>query len=354
VSRKVSWGLATAVVLGIASAPIAAAATPSQFTLTIGPAAAMEYLAINTQGDILGLGVEPGAQSEEGFILKGGTLDWLAAPGDPGNVHSTTDPLGLNNNGQAVGFRFPTGQVVGTTIDEQERPLAWAGPGTTGVDLGVDAGLSLDVQATALNDVGQTVGVAIGPRTTPWLLQGGKVTNLPTLAGGDAEPFAINDNGLSVGSADLANGNDVAVAWQNGQLTTLGALPGGGFAEALAVNKVGMAVGASTTDAGTFGFRHAVVFAHGTVTDLNVRGTGVASAASANAINDNGVIVGADGAGDAFIYQNGQATDLNTLIPPNSGWRLVTANGINDAGDIVGDAVQISNPRKVATFELTP
>jgi probable HAF family extracellular repeat protein len=117
----------------------------------------------------------------------------------------------------------------------------------------------------------------------------------------------------------------------------------------------GEAVGASSNDGGTFGIRHAVVFAHGTVTDLNVRGTGIGdSAASANAINNNGVIVGADGAGDAFIYRNGQATDLNTLIPPNSGYRLGTATGINDAGDIVGAAVQISNPRKAVVFELTP
>ncbi|HEY3608052.1 MAG TPA: hypothetical protein VGL06_11160 [Pseudonocardiaceae bacterium] len=219
----------------------------------------------------------------------------------------------------------------------------------------MDSNTGLDVKATRLNDNGQTIGVVIGPRTTPWLLQSGKVTNLPTLTGGDAEPLAINDNGLSVGNADLANGDDVAVAWQNGRLTTLGALPGGGFAEALAVNLAGEVVGASSNDAGTFGTRHAVLFANGAVTDLNVRGTGIgASAASANAINNSSVIVGADGAGDAFIYQNSQATDLNTLIPPNSGYRLGTATGINDAGDIVGTPVQISNPRKAVAFELTP
>jgi hypothetical protein len=44
--------------IGLASAPAAAA---SQYTLTIGPAGAMEYLAINARGDILGLGAEPGA-----------------------------------------------------------------------------------------------------------------------------------------------------------------------------------------------------------------------------------------------------------------------------------------------------
>ena len=28
--------------------------------------------------------------------------------------------------------------------------------------------------------------------------------------------------------------------------------------------------------------------------------------------------------------------DLNSLLPPNSGWTLTSATGINDAGQIVG------------------
>jgi hypothetical protein len=53
-----------------APAPTAAtAATPTQFKLIIGPAAA-NYLAINAQGDILGMGSEPGAQTQEGFIIR--------------------------------------------------------------------------------------------------------------------------------------------------------------------------------------------------------------------------------------------------------------------------------------------
>lgn len=39
----------------------------------------------------------------------------------------------------------------------------------------------------------------------------------------------------------------------------------------------------------------------------------------------------------AFIFQNGTATDLNTLIPADSGWILHTARGINNLGQIVGD-----------------
>jgi probable HAF family extracellular repeat protein len=40
--------------------------------------------------------------------------------------------------------------------------------------------------------------------------------------------------------------------------------------------------------------------------------------------------------GDAFIWQNGVITDLNTLIPSGTGWVLQQANGINDNGQIVG------------------
>src|SRR6202034_2029899 len=60
----------------------------------------------------------------------------------------------------------------------------------------------------------------------------------------------------------------------------------------------------------------------------------------ANAINDSGQIVGdavnAAGGLDAFLYSNGTMTDLNTLLPANSGWQLQTAAGINNKGVIAG------------------
>ena len=40
----------------------------------------------------------------------------------------------------------------------------------------------------------------------------------------------------------------------------------------------------------------------------------------------------------AFIYQNGQMTDLNSLGLDLDGWTLVEARDINDLGDIVGVA----------------
>ncbi|HLK59317.1 MAG TPA: hypothetical protein VKU00_22345, partial [Chthonomonadaceae bacterium] len=38
----------------------------------------------------------------------------------------------------------------------------------------------------------------------------------------------------------------------------------------------------------------------------------------------------------AFIYAAGQMTDLNSYLPPNSGWELIQATGINRSGQIVG------------------
>lgn len=72
-------------------------------------------------------------------------------------------------------------------------------------------------------------------------------------------------------------------------ITALGGLPGSLTSEAVAVNSTGEAVGTSLQIPDTSG--HAVLLANGTVTDLNAPGTGLADA-SANAINDNGVIVG--------------------------------------------------------------
>jgi hypothetical protein len=41
--------------------------------------------------------------------------------------------------------------------------------------------------------------------------------------------------------------------------------------------------------------------------------------------------------GTAFLYVNGESYDLNALLPPDSGWRITHATGINDGGQIVGE-----------------
>jgi probable HAF family extracellular repeat protein len=332
----------------------AAAAAP-RYTMTIGPAGTERYLGINDNGDIIGVGQEAGAQNGEGFIVKAGTntLSFLSTPDDPGNTQQFTIPHAINNSGVVVGDVQSASSLI-TTL----RPTRWPGPGPTGVDLGVDKpGVdnvqTSDVEATGISDNGHISGKTLTDRFSAWTVDGSTITKLPLLPGGrEARANAVNNDGLVVGGATLP-GIFPAVEWRNGQIINLGTLPGGTYAEAFAVNNEGVAVGVSTTTGGQqFGATHAVLFANGTITDLNVPGTGTDSD-YANAINDNGVIVGLDRNG-GYVYQNGVTTDLNTLIPPNTGYRIVNATGINDSGVIVGEATKPGMNGRTVAVKLTP
>jgi len=89
--------------------------------------------------------------------------------------------------------------------------------------------------------------------------------------------------------------------------------------EAMAMNSHGQIAG--WTARSTTGF----VYSNGSVTHL--------SGFFPNAINDNGVMVGA-----SLIDSGGTVQDLNSLIPNNAGYQITYATGINDTGQIVAQA----------------
>jgi uncharacterized membrane protein len=69
--------------------------------------------------------------------------------------------------------------------------------------------------------------------------------------------------------------------------------------------------------------------------------TQITGLAGPNAVNAKHVVAGvipSGGTGHAAIWQNGVVTDLNTLLPANSGYLLFDALAINDNGDIAGIA----------------
>ena len=72
--------------------------------------------------------------------------------------------------------------------------------------------------------------------------------------------------------------------------------------------------------------------------------------ASLNAVNAQHVVAGAIPVGaipHAATWQDGTFTDLNTLLPPNSGLVLTEATAINDAGDVAGVAVSTTTGDQV-------
>ena len=89
---------------------------------------------------------------------------------------------------------------------------------------------------------------------------------------------------------------------------------------------------------------------------LELRGTRMSlgtlggSFSIAKGINNRGEIVGGSLlAGDddfyGFLYRNGKLTNINDLIDPASGWQVVQAVSINDAGEIVGVGSKEGNDR---------
>jgi hypothetical protein len=54
----------------------------------------------------------------------------------------------------------------------------------------------------------------------------------------------------------------------------------------------------------------------------------------------------------AFLLQGGQLTDLNSVIPSDSGWTLLSATGINEQGQIVGYGIGPAGD--LHRFLLTP
>jgi len=112
----------------------------------------------------------------------------------------------------------------------------------------------------------------------------------------------------------------------NGTITDLGTL-GGTQSAAYAINDLGQVTGwAHTASEAT----HVFLYSGGKMTDLGTFGLDPVG----EAINNHGVIVGQSGNG-AWIWSGGTFQNLNTLIPPGSGFTLDNATAINDNGRIV-------------------
>ncbi|MFD2416649.1 hypothetical protein [Amycolatopsis pigmentata] len=338
--------------LGLAAIPNAhaTAATPVHYQLTMIKAMNGAFgnvpFAINAAGHTVGVGSFPDSSTQTGyFSTTPAQLTELpgVATGDP-NLADTSEAFGLNSSDTVVGTAF-------ATLPIRQTAVVWHNGVPT--DLGILPG-DEDVEARAINDAGQIAGSGVDTGVA-WLYQNGKTTILPPLPGGQAaQALGISGGGQVLGfsatSADVDNAE--ATVWRNGVPAGLGTLRGSTWSEAHAMNAGGVVVGASGVGAGgAFAPRHPVMFTGGKVIDL-WPDLGGSTSGTANAINSAGTIVG-DGR-DGWVYSNGVRTDLDTLIPPNTGLTITAAYGINDAGQIVASAARRGQLNLQFAVLLTP
>jgi probable HAF family extracellular repeat protein len=330
--KSLWWGLAAAAVLAV---PCPAAAGYILTDLGSSQGNGFAPAALNDAGQVVG------TASGHAFLYGGGQLTDLGSLGGPSGPASGTNasswPYGIN----------ASGQVVGASYVASSSPHAFLYSGGVMQDLGTFGGrFSIASYATGINASGQVVGTSDDANGYPhaFLYGGGKMTDLGTLPGGKtAVATAINAGGQVTGNADTASFTLHAFLYSGGQMTDLGTLRGGPSTTSFAtgINASGQVVGVSEA-AGTSpngAPSHAFLYGGGKMTDL---GTLSGFYSSAQGINDAGQVVGsattAANTGHAFLYGNGRMQDLNALLPAGTGFTLVNALGINSKGQILATA----------------
>jgi probable HAF family extracellular repeat protein len=188
-----------------------------------------------------------------------------------------------------------------------------------------------------------------------------QVTELPPYPGDpDGAATAINDLGQAVGisgTCDVAIGAYSAIhplLWEHGQPIDLGDFGGHGWNTPQAINNRGVVVGfdngPNDVIDGQLQFRWVAFIwtkETGTVKIGFLPGDQMSQATD---VNNRDQIVGvsyADYSFDnprAFIYQNRTITSLNSLIgSASANWDITATGGINDRGEIAAQANPVSN-----------
>jgi probable HAF family extracellular repeat protein len=288
---------------------------------------------INAGGEVVGLDA-----SAHAATWRRGT--WTPLPLLPGGVDDSAT-LRITRSGA----------VLGNEVDAHlfSTSIVWTKAGKP-VPLFHDPHASSTAYDIA--DDGTVVGSIVDPRGGPgafaYTWQHGVAQRVPAAPWGtDVLPTVIDASHRLAGES-VVDGQEELVLFSDGAWRVLGSL-GGSALYAFQMNVHGQIVGtANLPDGGS----HAFLWDGQALQDLGAPGGG---ASTARGINRHGTIVGWTAAPQAdavaFVWSDDAMQDLNTLVTDADGWTLGSADGIDDAGLIVGNGSVGGVPH---AFLLTP
>jgi probable HAF family extracellular repeat protein len=287
--------------------------------------------AINASGQIVGTYTDSGGVNRAFRYNPGGGVLTL----DPfGGTYATANAI--NGSGYFVGESSPAS-------GSGSRAFSYSS-GDGMVDLGTfnnagDASLAFGINSGG-TIVGKSNGVGSGNHRAFSYTSGGGFVDLGTLGGNHSSALAINNAGVIVGGANTADSATRAFSYTTaGGMINLGSL-GGGDAMAHALSPNGQFIAGYSSITGEAEKHPFLYTTAGGMIDLGTLG-GIE--AFAKGVNDSGAVVGVSYLPNfqehAFYYAGDTLYDLNDLVVNRGDWTLVSANGINNLGQIVGYGV---------------
>jgi probable HAF family extracellular repeat protein len=217
-------------------------------------------------------------------------------------------------------------------------------------DMGTYPGYEFSA-AVGINDHGVIVGnSADAIHNKVFVYRNGLFKHIPVPPGGvNVYAGGLNERGDITGTVQLPTDHRHAFAWHDGAAVDLGTLGNAynGESAGIAINDRGQIAGWSSGN----GFRsHAILVTDGQMQDLGTIPKDDPYATSvATGIDQRGWVVGVsdDGGGNtfAFLFDGKETLDLDMLLDKRtrSAWHLLSAQAINQSGEITGMAVSLED-----------
>lgn len=243
----------------------------------------------------------------------------------------TITQVGPTDLGVYVGGLNDSGQVVVTFGGPDDELYS----GGTYTDLGYRSGGGIGNEK--INNAGQITGsvdTASYPFGTAFLYGNGTLTQIAFPGQSTSAGAGINNSGEVVGTAwDITPYSPVAFTYSNGASTLL-LPPGASLSYGYAINDAGVVLGSTYIAADGY-----VPFTYSNGSYTLYPGN-----MSLVGINNNGAMTGqitvGSQPGQAFIYANGNTTELGVL----PGFDTSSGRYINNAGEVVGDLTNSNQP----------